>query len=202
MRSEPPALLPIFRSQHQAHLLAELLLHPDEELTLTELATRLNVALSTVHLEVGRLVEAGILSERAVGRSRLVRANRASRLNRPLTDLLMATYGPATVVAEEFSGLAGMRDLYIFGSWAARYAGEAGPSPNDVDVAVVGDKISRLEVDAAAQRAEQRLRLPVNPVVIAPSRWNGKSDPLSAQIRASRTYPVLAQGSAELAATT
>jgi DNA-binding transcriptional ArsR family regulator len=202
MRSEPPALLPIFRSQHQALLLAELLLHPDEEMTLTELAARLGVALSTVHLEVGRLVDTGILAERAVGRSRLVRANQASRLNRPLSDLLMATYGPATVIAEEFSGLAGMRSLYIFGSWAARYAGEPGPPPNDVDVAVIGDKVSRLEADAAAQRAEQRLRLPVNPVVITPSRWNGRSDPLSAQIRASKTYPVLVQTAAELAATT
>jgi DNA-binding transcriptional ArsR family regulator len=202
MRSEPPPLLPIFRSHHQALLLAELLLHPDSELTLTELANRLGVALSTVHLEVGRLVDAGILAERAVGRNRLVRADAASRLNRPLTDLLMATYGPATVIAEEFSGLAGLRSLYIFGSWAARYAGEPGPPPNDVDVAVIGDRVSHLEADAAAQRAEQRLRVPVNPVVIAASRWNGRSDPLSAQVRASKTYPVLVRTAAELGAPT
>src|SRR5665647_2664121 len=41
MRSEAPALMPIFRSQHQAALLAWLLLHPDDEYTLTDLAKRL-----------------------------------------------------------------------------------------------------------------------------------------------------------------
>jgi len=202
MRSEAPALLPIFRSQHQARLLAELLLHPGEELTLTELSSRLGVALSTVHLEVGRLIEAGILAERTVGRNRLASANQVSRLTRPLTDLLMATYGPATVIAEEFSELAGLRSIYIFGSWAARYSGEPGPPPNDVDVAVIGEKVSRLEADAAAQRAEERLRVPVNPVVIALSHWNRASDPLSAQIRASKTYPVLIQTAAEREAAT
>jgi hypothetical protein len=82
------------------------------------------------------------------------------------------------------------------------FCGEPGPPPNDVDVAVVGDKVSRLETEAAAQRAEQRLRLPVNPVVITPSRWNARSDPLSAQIRASKTHAVLVQSAAESAART
>lgn len=41
MRSEAPPLLPIFRSRHQAELLALLYLQPEREFSLTELAGRL-----------------------------------------------------------------------------------------------------------------------------------------------------------------
>src|SRR5664280_578794 len=61
MRSEAPALMPIFRSQHQAALLAWLLLHPEDEYTLTELAKKLDVPLTTLQREAQRLVGAGIL---------------------------------------------------------------------------------------------------------------------------------------------
>ena len=47
MRSEAPALMPIFRSQHQAALLAWLLLHPEHEYTLTDLAKKLGVPIAS-----------------------------------------------------------------------------------------------------------------------------------------------------------
>lgn len=53
MRSSAPALLPIFRSRLQADILA-LLLNPDDEYSLTELAQRFHAPLSTVHGEVKR----------------------------------------------------------------------------------------------------------------------------------------------------
>src|SRR5665811_2064615 len=67
MRSEAPALMPIFRSQHQAALLAWLLLHPEHEYTLTELATKLDVPLTTLQREAQRLVGAGLLQDRTLG---------------------------------------------------------------------------------------------------------------------------------------
>ena len=56
--------MPIFRSRHQADLLAWILLHPSEEYTLTELAKRLGVPVNTLHREVQRLTEAGLLTSR------------------------------------------------------------------------------------------------------------------------------------------
>jgi hypothetical protein len=38
MRSDAPRLLPVLRSQHQAELLAMLLLHPEQEYTIAALA--------------------------------------------------------------------------------------------------------------------------------------------------------------------
>src|SRR6478752_10502327 len=60
MRTEAPLLAPIFRSDGQARLLSTLLLTGDE-LSVTDLAKRAGLAYPTVHREVARLVDAGIL---------------------------------------------------------------------------------------------------------------------------------------------
>lgn len=183
MRSEPPALLPIFRSQHQAELLSWLLLHPDHEYGLTELARRLGVPLTTLHREAQRLVDAGILRARTMGRSKLLRANPAHRATVPLTQLLELTFGPQTVIAEEFANLPVER-IVIFGSWAQRYHGTPGPPPHDVDVLLVGTP-GRADVYDAADRAQDRLGLQVNPVLRSPLQWDEGNDALVQQIKNS-----------------
>jgi DNA-binding transcriptional ArsR family regulator len=188
MRSEAPALLPIFRSTHQADLLTLLLLHPDTDYTATELADRLHVPLTTLHREIARLEQAGLITSRPVGRSRLLRADTTSRVTGPLTDLLLVTFGPQPVIAEEFGDLAA-DVILIFGSWAARYHGDPGPPPHDIDVLLVGDLDRDGAYDAAA-RAEQRLGFPVNPTIISTRRWHAADDPLVRTITASPTLTV------------
>ena len=183
MRSNAPGLLPILRSRHLAEMLTLLLLHPDTEYTLSEIAGKLGLPLTTVQREVTRLSGSGLTRERRVGRSRLVSANPASRYTRPLTELLSLAFGPQFVIGEEFNGL-GAAAVAIYGSWAARYNGSVGHAPNDVDVLVVGD-ISRRDLYEAAERAEQRLALPVNPVLCSPERWLAAADPLIQQIRSA-----------------
>jgi predicted nucleotidyltransferase len=76
-----------------------------------------------------------------------------SALSRPLTDLLTVTYGPLPVLTEELRTVPGIAKAYLYGSWAARYSGEPGPPPNDVDVLVVGDA----DADALPRIAEKVL---------------------------------------------
>jgi len=157
MRSAAPPLLPVFRSQLQADLLAALLLSPEQEYSLTDLARRFKAPLSTVHGEVRRLSSAGLLCRRPAGRSTMVRANQRNRLVEPLAQLLFLSWGPLQVIAEEFSGLEDTERVVIFGSWAARYHQRPGKPPHDVDVLVIGQP-SREDVYDAADRAQQRQR--------------------------------------------
>lgn len=183
-------MLPVFRSPLQAHILAALLLNPGEEYSLTDLAERFGAPLSTVHGEVKRLTDAGLLRRRNVGRSAMVRANPDNRLTEPLAELLFLSWGPLQVVAEEFSGLAGAERVLIFGSWAARYRQRPGKPPHDLDVLVVG-RPSREDVYDAADRAQQRLAMPVNPVIRTGDAWRRASDPLVQQIQSSPYVAVL-----------
>ncbi|TAK69713.1 MAG: ArsR family transcriptional regulator [Actinomycetota bacterium] len=192
MRSDGPALLPVFRSQHQAELLMWLLLHPDQEYGVSDLAERLDVPLSTLHREVVRLDAAGLVTSRALGRNRLIRANTEHPAAGALTQLLQITFGPRAVIAEEFA-IPGAKQVLIFGSWAARYEGQVGPPPHDVDVLVVG-KIDRAQLYDAADRAQARLGLEVNPVIRSAAQWQDAADALIAQIKAS-PYTVVSDSS-------
>lgn len=193
MRSDAPALLPIFRSRHQADLLTWLLLHPDQEYTVTDMAERLNVPLTTLHREAQRLVSAELLRCRTVGRARLLKANPEHRAIAPLTHLLEVTFGPHTVIEDEFADLPCIDRVLIYGSWAARYHGAPGAPPGDLDVLVVGNP-NRADVYDAADRAQARLGLPVNPVIRTPQQWTSAADSLIQQIQSSPTVTVLVSG--------
>ncbi|MBZ4631637.1 MULTISPECIES: helix-turn-helix domain-containing protein [Mycobacterium] len=183
MRSEAPSLMPIFRSRHQAEFLAQLLTHPGEEYSLSELSRAIGVPLTTLHREAERLAAAGLIRERKLGKNRMVSANTDNPAAAPLTQLLSLTFGPVAVIGEEFGGINGVEAIVIFGSWAARYAGEPGLPPNDIDVLVIGEA-GQFDVFSAADRAQQRLGVEVNPQQCSAERWaNPGDDPLIGEIR-------------------
>lgn len=173
MRTEAPLLAPIFRSDGQARLLATLVLTGDE-LSITDLAKQADLAYPTVHREVARLVDAGILSERQVGRTRLIRANGASPLVDPLREILTVATGPVVMLAEELARIAGIESAFLYGSFAARMLGDAGPAPHDIDVMVLGEP----DVDAvneACIRVEAAVHRPMNATILTPGEFAGPS---------------------------
>ena len=176
--------MPIFRTQTQAQVLARLYLQQQRTWTSAALARELAVAPSTLHAEVQRLEEAELVTASQVGRARVLRANMAHPLSRPLAQILEYVYGPRTVIAEEFGGIAGVSRLLIFGSWAVRHLGEPGPVPHDVDVLVVGNA-DRGAVYAAADRAQERTGMAVNPVLATDRRWEADADALIRQVKES-----------------
>ncbi|WP_328501732.1 ArsR family transcriptional regulator [Streptomyces sp. NBC_00457] len=170
-----PSLLPILRSRTQGELLALVLLHPEREYTITELAADIGVTPTAVLREVDRLTGGGILAERKVGRSRLVRARTDTPLYRPLSDLMSVSFGPLPVLTEALAGLEGVRRAFIYGSWAARYSGEPGPPPADVDVLVVGDPDPDALFDLA-EDVSRRLRREVNVHRVSAESWHAPTD--------------------------
>ena len=120
------------------------------------------------------LLRSRVVSSRRLGNVRLVKAA-DSPLTAPLTELLLRSFGPRQVLAEELEGVAGIERAYLFGSWAARYAGEAGRPPADLDVMVIGAP-DRDELDDAAQRAAGRLAREVNVTIRSPAWWRDGTD--------------------------
>jgi predicted nucleotidyltransferase len=151
-------------------LLSSVLLSPDREYPVSELCKIVGVSLPTALREVQRAEQAGIATTRVVGRARLVRANVESVLYEPMSRLLLLTFGPARVVAEEFVRLDGLDSAYLYGSWAARYEGRPGPSPRDIDVLVIGTP-DRDAAYAAAERVERRLGRAVQVALRTSRQW-------------------------------
>lgn len=188
MKAAVPALAPLLRSDTQGELLALLFLHPDQEYSLSELARGLGAKVSTVHAEVNRLVAGGWLLQRRVGQARLVRADTGPALVRPLTEILELTYGPTAVLPDVLSSLAGIREAYVYGSWAARRLGEPGSQPRDIDVVVIGTT-TRDQLLAAGERASRTLHREVNVVRVPPDVWDAGEDPF---VRTLTSRPLVA----------
>jgi len=193
MRSKAPVMAPIFRSRVQGEILALVLGNPDGEWSVSEIARVTTAPLTTVQSEITRLESAQLFASRKLGRNRMVRANTVNPLIAPLTQIALLTYGPRAVVADTFA-LIPAEHIMIFGSWAARLAGEAGAFPSDLDVLVIGDDVAREDLYAAAERAEARLGFPVNPVLRSVAAWrNPQADPLLREIH-NRPFVDITEG--------
>jgi len=190
MKVAVPSLAPILRSDTQGRILARLFGDPEAEYTLTDLADGAHTSFPTTQREVNRAEQAGIVTVRRVGPARLVRANSAHPLFTPLRQLLLATYGPPIVVARQFADIEGAAAVILFGSWAARYAGEAGRAPNDIDVLVLGEA-DRDAVDDAADRAEREIGLPVQATVRSLDQWRRARESFISEVKRRPLVPVL-----------
>jgi predicted nucleotidyltransferase len=199
MRNERSPLLAIFRTPLQGRILAEVYLRDRHApLSAADLARLLGEPSASVHREVRRLVDAGLLEQTPVGRALTLSRPSNSLVVGPLTDLLNVTFGPLPVLSELLEGVAGVSEAYIYGSWAARYSGEHGAAPNDVDVLVVGDP-DPAELDDLAAAAEVRLRREVNIRTVDPERWlDPESDPFLTHVR-DRPLVALGDGSSRRA---
>jgi len=174
------SLLPIFRSEAQYRLVGELFTNAGTEYSIGELAALVGASQPTASREVDRLVVAGLLAARSDGRKRLVSAREDTPVFAPLRALISKVYGVPAVVAEEFGQLNAR--VMIFGSYAARWFGEAGPTPRDVDVLVLGD-VEPLDAWDAAARASSRLGMEVNVVVRDPDAWEQDPTGFAQQVK-------------------
>ena len=188
MQSPTPQLLPLLRSALQGEILALILLNPEQEWSLTDIATRIGTSVSTAQREVSRAEEAGVVVSRRVGNTRLVRAL-PSPITDPLTELLLRSFGPPQVIAEEFTPVVGIEGLYLFGSWAARYAGTPGRAPADLDVLVIGQP-DRDEVDDAAERARHRLGREVDVTIRSEKWWRHGTDGFHTEVTTRPLVPI------------
>lgn len=182
-------LTPFLRSDAQGAVLAETLLDPATELTISEIARRAGVLPAVAHREVSRLVDADVLRDRREGNNRLVRANTEHPLWAPMSQIVAETYGPAPVLRDLLAELPGVREAFIYGSWASRRAGQPGPPPRDIDVLVVGAP-SRVDLLDVADAAAQKLHIEVNIHTTTPEAWAAKDDPFLVTV-ASRPLTAL-----------
>jgi len=191
MKLAPPPIFPLLRSELQARILARTFLGGGEE-SVADLAGAIGADAGNTAREVIRLERGEVLTSRKVGRTKLVRANTQAPFYQQLHDLIIVVLGPVHVLAERLAHMPGINSVDIFGSWAARYLGEPGPAPADIDVLVVGSP-DRDDLYDATQDAERVLNREVNAVVISPQRWSSAEDGLIVELRSRPRVRVLPQ---------
>ena len=151
------------------------MLHPDESFSLVDISRALGVSSPTVMREVDRLAAAGLVTEIRSGNQRRVQAHTDNPLFGPLSQLMAVTFGPIPVLTGWLEGVDGVREAYIYGSWAARYDQQPGAVPLDLDVLVIGTTDPDI-LDDIASIATNRLGREVNIRRIRPTAWDSAAD--------------------------
>jgi len=161
------ALLPMFRSKHQMQLLAEIFWGA-AGVTGAELSRRTGVPQQTVAREVSRLEQAGVLVTEQVGTAKTIRPAPDLPYGPVLRQLLAYAGGVIPMLSGQFGDNPAICEVFVFGSWAARYRDEAGAPPNDVDVVVVSDSLTRFDLAEARLDLETESKLSINLFVVEP----------------------------------
>jgi len=163
--------MPILHSQVQGRLLAVLVAAPDLERSVSDLALRVETSIPTALREIRRLELAGLVDVRPMGNLQLVKANRDHVLFEAISKIILYTFGPLEILRSLYKDLAGLRHSYIFGSWAAAYAGAEVRDPGDVDVLLIGD-FDRAQAFELGQKATNRIGKEVSVSNLSEIDWN------------------------------
>lgn len=136
--------------------------HVEKRFYQQQIIRSLRLGSGTVQRELEELVRAGILARTVEGRQTYFQANSDCPVFAELRGLVRKTFGVAEVLEQALLPLARkVRLAFIYGSIAT---GEE-RAGSDIDVMVVGDEISMLDVATALHEAQDELGREVNPTV-------------------------------------
>lgn len=155
---------------YRQKVLARLLLHPEQRYHVREIARLTGTSAGTLHKELARLAQAGVLTREEIGNQVRYGANRQCPIYPELAGILRKTAGLADVLKEALSALSERLTLaLVFGSVGR---GDEGPG-SDVDVLLVGE-IGFAEAVGALHKAQSSIGREINPVVLSFAEFENK----------------------------
>ena len=185
-------LMDLLFGTYRQRILGELLLHPESSYHVRELARVTHTAAGTLHKELSKLSEAGLLLREEQGNQVRYQANRQCPVFSDLASLFRKTTGLADVLAHALQPLADkIKTALIFGSVAR---GEETAS-SDIDLLIIGDA-GFAEVVKALHPAQTVLSREINPVIYSSAEIQKRiknKDHFIQQILKHETIPVLGE---------
>ncbi len=136
--------------------------HADQRFYQRQAVRLIGLGSGTVQRDLERLTRAGILTRTVDGRQTYYQANRDCAVFEELHGIVRKTFGVADVLHSALgAGAERIRLAFLYGSVAVGSETAA----SDVDVMIVGDKISLDEVVSLLAETQTELRREVNPTV-------------------------------------
>lgn len=152
-------------------LLGLLLMRPEEDFHVRELARLTGVDAGNAHRALKRMEQTGLVVSARRGNQRRYRANSKSPIFAELQGIVRKTVGLADVLRESLEPLAGkIEQAFVFGSIAR---GDPGPR-SDVDVMVVGEATFD-DVVEAIHPLHERFGREVNPIVMTADEFRART---------------------------
>ena len=142
---------------------------PGREFYLSELRRLSGLGSATLQRELNSLADAGLVLSERVGNLRRIRANPQSPVFSELVALTRKTLGAEPLLREALQALASdVEAAWIYGS----YAKQTDTANSDIDVMIVGSKLTLARVIKALAPAEELLGRKVNPSLYTMAEFN------------------------------
>lgn len=164
----PARLAELLFGDYRRRVLGLLLLHADRKYHVREIARLTGTVAGTLHKELSRLADAGVLQKETSGNQMLYSANRECPIFEELAGILRKTSGVADVLADALAPLTKkILVAFVFGSIASGKE----TAGSDVDLMVIG-KTEFSEVVEAVHGAQEILGREINPRVYSKKEWD------------------------------
>lgn len=161
------ALASLLFRDYRRRVLGLLLLNPERSYHVREIARLTGTVAGTLHKELSRLSEAGVLRKDARGNQLFYSANRDCPIFPELASILRKTSGLVDVLADALAPLGEkIHVALVFGSMASGKA----TSGSDVDLLLIGDA-GFSEVVTALYPAQESLGREINPKLFRAGEW-------------------------------
>lgn len=154
-------------SEYRRKVLGMLLLNPEKQYHLREIARLTDTLSGTLSRELSKMVEVGVLLREPVGNQMQYRANRHCPIFPELVSILRKTEGLADTMAQALTPLAHrITCAFVFGSMASGKA----TSSSDIDLMVIGD-VSFSELVTHLYSLQESLGREINPKQYPAQEW-------------------------------
>jgi len=176
-------------TQHKVlHLLFS---SPDRSYFGSELIALAGAGSGAVQRELARLVDSGLVVQRAVGRQKHYQANPDSPIFAELSGIIRKTSGVPAVIKQALQSVsARIAMAVLFGSMAKGTS----KSHSDIDLLIVGDDLRLEELYSALEPAEKALRRKISPTLYSADEFRRRraaKNPFLTKVLAGKSVTIL-----------
>ncbi|EMP2576987.1 nucleotidyltransferase domain-containing protein [Serratia marcescens] len=180
-------MLELLFSEYRRKVLSLLFIEAGRAFHVREIARRTATQAGTLHKELSRLAESGILLRQRQGNQICYQANADCLIFPELAAIFRKVCGPAECLRQTLAAFGeAIERAFIFGSVASGKATAA----SDIDVLIVG-KLSFAEVIQAVYPLQATLGREINPKLYSPEEWRAALAENSAFIQGIMQKPQL-----------
>lgn len=171
MSTNKPNLSDVLFSKVQQRLLALLYIHPDKTYYTNELIRLSNSGTGAVQRELKKLTDVNLISVKTIGNQKHYAANRDSLYFAELRGIILKTFGLADIIIEALRPITSKIYIaFIYGSIAK----QEDTDTSDIDLMILSDDLSYVDIYPYLETAEMQLGRPINPSFYTRSEWSKK----------------------------
>jgi len=154
------------RSKVRQRLLAYYFTNPSARYHLRDLAEKLDVDPSNLSKELARLEREGLFRSEMSGHQKYFQLNREYTLFDEVRGIVTKTFGAVPLLAQSLTKIEGIREAYLYGSFAQNQQAAA----SDIDVLVIG-KPDGNALEQIVRKLERQLGREINYTVLTPEEF-------------------------------